>query len=258
MQITAESVRSSIARFYESAAFRDMFQNHPASHAHRHGGAACADAVHDEKVKVLRGPRWRGRRRRDDPRPISHVSRRTTWIRSQTATFGAPSVDTGGGRACLLLGAQGFLLRTTQIVTVHHPPHMMFESGSKRFHNRLVLQIQPAEGIQIHFMTKVPDSGMKLRMTDLDFSFRNQYAGGMPEAYQRLLLDVINGDASLFARSDEVELAWGIIDPIQRVWESSSAPPLAFYAEGDWGPAASSQWMAGQGRAWFDLCPVLH
>jgi len=184
--------------------------------------------------------------------------------RSQTATFGAVKLSVDNWRwqgvPFYLRSLKASSCRTTQIVIqFRQPPHMMFESDARPFDaNRLVLQIQPAEGIQIHFMTKVPDSGMKLRMTDLDFSFRDQYAGGMPEAYQRLLLDVLNGDASLFARSDEVELAWGIIDPIQRVWESSSAPPLAFYAEGDWGPAVSSQWMAGQGRAWFDLCPVLH
>ena len=124
--------------------------------------------------------------------------------------------------------------------------------------NRLIMQIQPAEGIQLQFQTKVPDAGMKLRMTDLDFRFRAQFAGDLPEAYQRLLLDAMLGDASLFSRSDEVELAWGIIDPVQRVWESSAAPPLGLYAEGDWGPSTSTAWMEQQGRQWFDLCPVLH
>ncbi len=275
VQITAaESVTiGHRAGFYESAGvLRDMFQNHLLQlftlTAMEAPARLDADAIRDEKVKVLRAVRpmreedvardtIRGqyRKYRDEP---------NVDPRSQTATFGAVKLSVDNWRwqgvPFYLRSLKASSCRTTQIVIqFRHPPHMMFESDSKPFDaNRLVLQIQPAEGIQIHFMTKVPDSGMKLRMTDLDFSFRNQYAGGMPEAYQRLLLDVINGDASLFARSDEVELAWGIIDPIQRVWESSSAPPLAFYAEGDWGPAASSQWMAGQGRAWFDLCPVLH
>ena len=275
VQITAaESVTiGHRAGFYESAGvLRDMFQNHLLQlftlTAMEAPARLDADAIRDEKVKVLRAVRpmreedvardtIRGqyRKYRDEP---------NVDPRSQTATFGAVKLSVDNWRwqgvPFYLRSLKASSCRTTQIVIqFRHPPHMMFESGSKPFDaNRLVLQIQPAEGIQIHFMTKVPDSGMKLRMTDLDFSFRSQYADGMPEAYQRLLLDVINGDASLFARSDEVELAWGIIDPIQRVWESSSAPPLAFYAEGDWGPAASSQWMAGQGRAWFDLCPVLH
>jgi len=124
--------------------------------------------------------------------------------------------------------------------------------------NRLVIQIQPAEGIQVHFQTKVPDAGMQLRLTDLDFRFAREFTGTMPDAYQRLLLDAMNGDASLFARSDEVELAWGIIDPILAAWNGPAAPPLETYPKGQWGPDSSDRWMLGQGRQWFDVCPVLH
>ena len=122
----------------------------------------------------------------------------------------------------------------------------------------LVVQIQPAEGIQLHFHSKVPDAGMQLRMTDLGFRFREKFVGPMPEAYQRLLLDVIHGDASLFARSDEVETAWSIVDPIQAAWDAGAQPPLLIYEPGGWGPSESAEWMARQGRAWFDTCPVLH
>ncbi len=111
--------------------------------------------------------------------------------------------------------------RTTQIVIqFREPPHMLFQSGNHSMHeaNRLVIQVQPAEGIQLHFQTKVPDAGMQLRLTDLDFSFQREFHGTMPEAYQRLLLDAMAGDASLFARADEVEAAWGIIDPILAAW----------------------------------------
>ena len=80
----------------------------------------------------------------------------------------------------------------------------------------------------------------------------------MPDAYQRLLLDALNGDASLFARSDEVEVAWSIIDPILAAWQSPAAPPLGTYPLGDWGPAYCDEWMQKQGRQWFDVCPVLH
>jgi glucose-6-phosphate 1-dehydrogenase len=121
-----------------------------------------------------------------------------------------------------------------------------------------VIQIQPAEGIQLHLQTKVPDAGMTLRTTDLDFRFAREYAGTMPDAYQRLLLDAMLGDASLFARSDEVEWAWSLIDPIQTVWDTTGQPPLAIYPPGQWGPQASDDWMHAQGRQWFDVCPVLH
>jgi glucose-6-phosphate 1-dehydrogenase len=98
---------------------------------------------------------------------------------------------------------------------------------------------------------------MVLRLTDLSFQFRDKFAGVMPEAYQRLLLDVMQGDASLFARSDEVELAWGIIDPILAAWQNPGLPELELYEAGAWGPPLSSEWMHREGREWFDMCPVL-
>ena len=84
---------------------------------------------------------------------------------------------------------------------------------------------------------------MKLRMTDLEFSFSREFAAAIPDAYQRLLLDVFQGDASLFARSDEVECAWSIIDPILAAWQSPAAPPLEAYPKGQWGPTYSDEWM---------------
>ena len=94
-------------------------------------------------------------------------------------------------------------------------------------------------------------------MTDLSFRFREKFAGPMPEAYQRLLLDAMNGDASLFARADEVETAWGIVDPIQAAWDQGCSP-LRMYEPGLWGPVETTEWMEQQGRSWFDTCPVLH
>ena len=98
---------------------------------------------------------------------------------------------------------------------------------------------------------------MKLQTANLDFKFAREL-GDMPDAYQRLLLDAMNGDASLFARSDEVECAWGIVDPILADWQSPAAPPLETYPKGEWGPNYSDEWMQAQGRQWFDVCPVLH
>jgi glucose-6-phosphate 1-dehydrogenase len=150
--------------------------------------------------------------------------------------------------------------RTTQIVIqFRQPPHLLF--GTKKREpdaNRLVIQVQPAEGIQLHFQTKVPESEMKTRSSNLDFRFgQDQQGDGLPDAYQRLLLDAMNGDASLFARSDEVELAWGIVDPILAAWRSPAAPPLETYEPGLWGPEESTDWMRAQNREWFDVCPVL-
>jgi glucose-6-phosphate 1-dehydrogenase len=100
--------------------------------------------------------------------------------------------------------------------------------------------------------------GVQLRLADLSFRFREKFAGVMPDSYQRLLLDVMQGDQSLFARSDEVEVAWSIIDPILAAWEDPGLPELMLYEEGMWGPPTSTEWMWRQGRQWFDACPVLH
>ena len=137
---------------------------------------------------------------------------------------------------------------------------MMFSEGARTRHdpNKLVMQIQPAEGIQLHFQTKVPDAGMKLRQTDLDIRYQREFRGMIPEAYERLLLDALEGDASLFARADEVEASWTICDPILDEWQRSDKPPLHIYEPSLWGPEESTQWMADQGRQWFDICPVLH
>ena len=98
---------------------------------------------------------------------------------------------------------------------------------------------------------------MKTRTSTLDFDFGASHDGSMPDAYQRLILDALLGDASLFARSDEVELAWGIIDPIIGAWRSPAAPQLFTYQPGLWGPRESNRWMEDQSREWFDVCPVL-
>jgi glucose-6-phosphate 1-dehydrogenase len=98
---------------------------------------------------------------------------------------------------------------------------------------------------------------MKLRLTDLEFSYSREFKGRLPEAYEPLLLDVMSGEASLFARSAEVEKSWEIIDPFVRVWSSGAMPPIDSYEPGDWGPASSDAWIEAQGRSWFDICPVL-
>jgi glucose-6-phosphate 1-dehydrogenase len=149
--------------------------------------------------------------------------------------------------------------RTTQIVIqFKEPPHLMF-GGNKRVSpeaNRLVIQIQPAEGLQLYFQSKVPDQEMSMRQTHLDFQF-DIGGGELSDSYQRLLLDALNGDASLFARSDEVEQAWQIIDPIIAAWRSPAAPVLNVYEPGLWGPIACMEWMHDQDRQWFDVCPVI-
>ncbi|MGA2034229.1 MAG: glucose-6-phosphate dehydrogenase [Thermoguttaceae bacterium] len=227
-----------------------------------------ADAIRDEKVKVLRAirPLTPDDVLRDTIRGQYRKYRDESGVaaESQTATFGVVRLLVDNWRwqdvPFLLRSGKAMACQTTQIVIqFRQPPHMMFEGGprSARESNRLVIQVQPAEGIQLHFYTKVPDAGMRVRQTDLSFQFREKFAGRMPEAYQRLLLDVLQGDASLFARADEVELAWKIIDPIQATWDEAHLPPLELYEAGQWGPPSATKLMCQQNREWFDSCPVL-
>jgi glucose-6-phosphate 1-dehydrogenase len=262
------------AGYYDSAGvIRDMFQNHllqlmmitameaPARYA--------ADAIRNEKVKVLLAVR-----------PLAGEKVRTETVRGQyrgytesegvksgsrTATFAAVKLWIDNWRwqgvPFYLRSGKAMSCRTTQIVVqFREPPHMIFAAGPKSAveSNRLVIQVQPAEGIQLHFETKVPDAGMSLRQTDLDFRYQREFRGTIPEAYERLLLDALEGDASLFARADEVEAAWSICDPILDAWQRSDEPQLSVYEPGLWGPTECTDWMAAQGRQWFDNCPVLH
>lgn len=275
VQITAaeEVTIGHRAGYYDGVGIlRDMFQNHLLQlltlTAMEAPARFEADAVRDEKVKVLRAIkpilqedieretlRGQYRKYRDEPGVAPE---------SQTPTFAVAKLCIHNWRwhgvPFFLRSGKAMSCRTTQIVIqFRQAPHMMFEGGPSATSqaNRLVIQVQPAEGVQLHFHTKVPDVGMKLRMTDLSFQFKEKFAGRMPDAYQRLLLDVMHGDASLFARSDEVELAWGIIDPIAQAWESTNRPALSLYEAGGWGPPNAIQWMHDQGREWFDSCPVL-
>jgi len=261
------------AGYYDKAGvLRDMFQNHllqqltlTAMEAPSRFGA---DYIRDEKVKVLRAirPMQPGDIAANTLRGQYRGYRQEPGVagESTTATYAAIRLYVDNWRwqgvPFHLRSGKVMSCQTTQIVIqFREPPHMLFEEGPRRSHeaNRLVIQIQPAEGIQLHFQTKVPDAGMKIRLTDLDFRFQDKFSSVMPDSYQRLLLDVMNGDASLFARADEVELAWGIIDPIQAAWDRQDSPPLHFYQPGVWGPVESSQWIADQGHEWFDTCPVL-
>ena len=275
VQITvAEEVAvGSRAGYYDGAGIlRDMFQNHLLQlltiTAMEAPARFAANQVRDEKVKVLRAVR-----------PLTSDEIATHTLRGQyegylqeknvpadskTATFAGLQlwIDNWRWQGVPFYLRSGKLMscRTTQIVIqFREPPHILFDGVSRQSldANRLIIQVQPAEGIQLQFITKVPDAGMSLRTQSLDFDFAKEYRGVMPEAYERLLLDAMMGDASLFARADEVELAWGIIDPIQAAWQSSDSPELAVYEAGMWGPDYSTRWMEDQGRQWFDACPVL-
>ncbi len=262
------------AGYYDAAGvMRDIIQNHMLQLLTITAMEAPvryeADAVRGEKVKVLQAIR-----------PLTPKSVAADTLRGQydsylktdgvaagskTPTFAVVKLWIDNWRwqgvPFYLRSGKAMSCRTTQIVVqFREPPHMLFPNGPKRTSesNRLVIQVQPAEGIQLHFQTKVPDAGMQIRQTDLDFRYCREFSGTMPEAYERLLLDALEGDASLFARADEVEAAWSICDPILEIWANADQPPMLTYEPALWGPAESTDWMNAQGREWFDICPILH
>jgi glucose-6-phosphate 1-dehydrogenase len=255
----------------KSGVLRDMFQNHifqlmmvTAMEAPvRYTG----EFVRDEKVKVLQAVRpYRGSDFSEfgiRGQYAGYAQEEGVPEGSQTETFAALKlyIDNWRWRGVpfYLRSGKGMSCRSSQIVIqFREPPHMLFgEQKSYRPEaNRLVIQIQPAEGVQLFFQSKVPDSDMRLRLSELDFRFDSS-GKELPDAYQRLLLDAMAGDPGLFARSDEVEQAWRIIDPIISAWKSPAAPTLSTYEAGGWGPTQCSEWMEQQGRTWFDVCPVL-
>ncbi len=275
IQITAgeDVVVGRRAPYYEKAGvLRDMFQNHLLQLLTLTTMEAPsrfeAQAVRDEKVKVLRAIRAMSPAEveKNTVRGQYRTYRNEAGVApgSLVATFGAVKLMIDNWRwkdvPVYLRSGKGMSCRTTQIlIQFRQPPHIMFQGHSASTHpaNRLLIQIQPAEGIQLHFLTKVPDTEMKMRLTEFNFNFSNSFKGELPEAYQRLLLDAILGDASLFARSDEVEAAWDIIDPIQKTWDSDRLGDPDFYEIGSWGPGAASKWIEQQGHHWFDLCPIV-
>ncbi len=123
------------------------------------------------------------------------------------------------------------------------PPHFMFVPQLQKClsPNILTLTIQPDEGIDIKFLTKVPGSGINTRPVDLAFNYEPAFGSTLPNAYERLLLDALLGDASLFMRADEIELAWAWIDPIVNAWKTGAGPELEFYPAGITGSLAGSR-----------------
>jgi glucose-6-phosphate 1-dehydrogenase len=117
--------------------------------------------------------------------------------------------------------------------------------------NLLVIRIQPDEGVSLRMQSKVPGASVRIQPVKIDFAYGTSFGKASPEAYERLLLDAMAGDATLFARRDEVEEAWRFIDEIEEGWHATEKKPgLYFYAAGSWGPAEADQLIENDGRAW--------
>jgi glucose-6-phosphate 1-dehydrogenase len=129
-------------------------------------------------------------------------------------------------------------------------PHLLFAQTAVEEidPNVLVIRVQPDEGISLAFGTKVPGPEVNVATVDMEFDYESDFGSGSPEAYERLLLDCMNGDATLFTRSDEIEQAWEIIEPVLDHWRGGGRPGT--YPTTEWGPPAGRELIERDGREW--------
>ncbi len=252
------------AGYYDQAGvLRDMFQNHLLQlftlTALEPPALFEANALRDEKVKVLRATRRCIRSVRAQYQGYRHAQ--GVAPDSETATYAALELFVDNWRwqgvPFYLRSGKAMAEKVSEIV-IHfkRAPHLLFPQPQANLApNALSLCLQPDEGLHLRFEVKTPGAGMRTRPVDMDFHYAEDFgAAALPEAYERLLLDALQGDATLFARADEIELAWGIIDPILESWTGPDAPPLAFYAPGTWGPAEAQALLGREDRAWQVGC----
>jgi glucose-6-phosphate 1-dehydrogenase len=147
---------------------------------------------------------------------------------------------------------------TEVVINFKSPPHSPFagEAGMVHKNNQLIMRIQPNEGLAMRFGMKVPGAGFKVKDVQMDFHYSELTHDHIPEAYERLLLDGIKGDATLYARGDSVEAAWAFVDPIIKAWENDPSIKLFGYPAGTWGPNVADEMMEGD-FTWRNPCKNL-
>lgn len=266
VQITvAESVDvGQRAGYYDrSGVLRDMFQNHLLQLltlvAMEAPASLNADAIRNEKAKVLSAIRPIALTDTVRAQYNGYCSTQGVAPDSQTATYAILQLCVDNWRwqgVPFYLRSGKAMAEKTSEITIQFlaPPDVMFNlSQSEGFTpNTLCICVQPDEGIHLKFETKVPDSAKEFRSVDMEFHYRDSFNDKvLPDAYERLLLDALKGDASLFARSDEIELAWQLIDPIIEGWQANpEVSPLKTYEPGSWGPPEAGVLLARNGHNW--------
>jgi glucose-6-phosphate 1-dehydrogenase len=259
------------AGFYDqTGAARDVLQNHLlqllALTAMEEPVEFSAEEIRTEKLKVLRavsvptdmatfavrgqyeqgwlaGQRARGYRQEDGVDPDS------TTETYAAVRFGVETRRWAGVPFYLRTGKR-LPRRVTEIaLSFRKAPHLPFAptDTEELGHNQLVIRVQPDEGVTLKFGSKVPGSVMEVRDVAMDFLYGEQFTEASPEAYERLLLDVLLGDATLFPRNAEVEASWAAIDPLEEFWAGTEPHP---YRAGEWGPRAAEEMLAAEGRQW--------
>ena len=265
------------AGYYDqSGALRDMVQNHlfqlMSLIAMEPPAALDARHIRDEKVKVYQSLRH------IDPRQVDHFAVRGQYGAgdygkgkhtdgylkakgvpgdSRTETFAALKVYCDNWR----WDGMPFYLRTGKclkeklseiVIRFRSPPLTLFQKQCETpvYANDLVIRVSPEEGVRWRLNGKVPGGSMHIKPVALDFNYREAFGQESPEAYERLLVDAIAGEQTLFIRGDEAEAAWAVIDPVEQGWRESDAPP-ATYEPGTWGPKAANELIESDGRHWL-------
>jgi glucose-6-phosphate 1-dehydrogenase len=260
--------------YYEtSGALRDMLQNHLLQLlcivAMEPPTSVAADAVRDEKLQILRSLKpftpatlvqnvVRGQYRGghvDGVAVPSYRKEEGAAPNTRTETFVAVKAEIDTWR----WAGVPFYLRTGKrmadslaeiVVRFKAIPHSIFAQSVGSFQpNSLVIRLQPDEGLHLYLMAKTPGDGMRLKPVDLELDFRETFKKPRMDAYERLLMDVLRGQLTLFMRSDELEAAWSWVEPILHFWDQEDSDPIP-YTSGSWGPAASSALIGRDGLQW--------
>ncbi len=269
------------AGYYEGAgALRDMVQNHLLQLlclvAMEPPTDLSADSIRDEKVKVLRSLRRlqqsavgrdvvRGQYSAGsiNSKPVpGYRDEKNVRPGSVTETYVALRllIDNWRWADVPFYVRVGKRLPTTAtVIGIHfkNPPGVLFNRAEQPpgqnavSQNVLLIRIQPDEGVSLRMQSKVPGASVRIQPVKMDFQYGTSFGKASPEAYERLLLDAMAGDATLFARRDEVEEAWRFVDSIQEAWHhDGEQPPLCFYPAGSWGPEEAEKLLGRDGRAW--------
>ncbi len=259
------------ASYYDGVGVvRDMMQNHMMQLlslvAMEPPTSFAAEALRNERAKVLSAIR---------PITADNVAQHTVRAQytgysqskgvaphSQTATYAAIRFYIDNWRwqgvPFYLRSGKALADKSTEItIFFKRPPHIMFPlpADTQLAANYLSICIQPDEGIHFSFQAKVPDTAADMRTVDMSFHYNDAFGPtAIPEAYERLLFDALKGDASLFTRADAIELSWQLIDPILEGWASPSAPALASYEPGSWGPQEADDLLCHDGFVWTQGC----
>ena len=259
------------AKFYDNVGvLRDMFQNHLLQLltlvAMEPPATFQADALRNEKNKVLSAvrPILSDQIETDTVRGqyTGYLNKEGVAENSKTATYAALQFYIDNWRwqgvPFFLRSGKKLKQKTSEIVIQYkRPPHVMFPmpEGQDITANIMTICLQPDEGIHATFEMKVPDTDAEMQSVPMDFKYAETFGEmSIPEAYERLLLDAAQGDASLFTRSDQIELGWQLVDPIIQGWLEDGKPELAYYEPGSWGPEEADEFMALGGRRWRIEC----